>query len=249
MKKILYLFAFLYSCGILAQEEAMFAKANELYNQEKYQEAIATYKGILEGGKESTAVYYNLGNAHYKLSNIGPSIFYYEKALQLSPNDADVKNNLAFAKNATIDVIDVIPEGFISKTVRGITTLFSYDGWAWLSVITMLLFVVLFILYRSAQISMRKRIFFLSSALMLVFSVLSIAFAFQQDSYLQNNQYGIVFAQETSVKSEPNLKSEEVFELHEGTKVKVSETINNWKKIKLSDGKIGWIPAADIKEL
>ena len=69
-----------------------------MYNQGKYAEAIDKYKAILETKNHSAALYFNLANAHYKLNNIAPSIYYYEKALQLAPNDPDIKNNLALPK-------------------------------------------------------------------------------------------------------------------------------------------------------
>ncbi len=232
-----------------SQDEETFQRAGALYNQEKYQEAIDAYRSILDSGQESASLYYNLGNAHYKLSNIGPSIYYYEKALELAPNDEDIKNNLAFANNATIDAIDVIPEGFISRTIKRFTNMFSYDSWAWISVCCVLLFVILFILYYTAVTSSKKRLFFLSSWVLLFVGIFGIVFAFNQYNTLKNEQFAIIFSQEAIVKSEPNLRSEEVFELHEGTKVNVTETVNNWKKIKLADGKIGWIPAEDLKEL
>lgn len=249
MKKIVYIYILFVTVSVFAQSEAAFTKANEFYNQEKYQEAIDAYKSILDAGEESAAVYYNLANAHYKLSNVGPSIYYYEKALELAPNDDDIKNNLAFAQNATIDAIDVIPEGFISRTLRSFTEMFTFDSWAWISVICIILFVILFLLYYTARISSKKRLFFVSSWLILFVGLLGIFFAFRQYDYIQNNQFAIIFAQETVVKSEPNLRSEEVFELHEGTKVQVTETVNDWKKIRLADGKIGWIPAEDLREL
>lgn len=249
MKNLAVIVVFLISILGIAQEDQVFQKANTLYNQEQYQEAIDAYTSILETGQESEALYYNLANANYKLSNIGPSIYYYEKALELAPNDEDIKNNLAFANNATIDAIDVIPEGVISRTINRFTNMFSFDTWAWVSVCCVLLFVFLFILYYSAIIAIRKRLFFLGSWIALLIGLFAVFFAFKQHSFINSNQYAIVFAQESTIKSEPNLRSEEVFELHEGTKVKVTETVNDWKKIKLADGKIGWIPATDIKEL
>ncbi|TPN84058.1 tetratricopeptide repeat protein [Aquimarina algicola] len=248
MKKIVLVFVFLATLFCFSQDEA-FQRGNALYNQEKYQEAIDSYMSILDQGKESVSLYYNLGNAHYKLNNVGPSIFYFEKALELKPNDEDVKNNLGFAQKATIDAIDEIPEGFVSRIMNNFTNMFSFDRWAWISVLCVLLFVVLFITYYSAQASSKKRFFFVISMVLLLFGLFSILFAFKQYNFVVNNQYAIVFAKETEIKSAPNLRSEEVFMLHEGTKVKVTETVNDWKKIKLADGKIGWIPASDIKEL
>jgi len=232
-----------------SQDEETFQRANSLYNQEKYQEAIDSYTSIINAGQESASLYYNLANAHYKLSNIGSSIYYYEKALEISPGDSDIRNNLAFAQNATIDTIDGIPEGFVSRTMNTITNSFDYDGWAIFSVIFVVLFVILFILYYTSRISMMKRLFFVSSWLVLLFGILGVFFAFKQYDFAKNTNFAIIFAQETTIKSEPNLRSEEVFELHEGTKVEITETVNDWKKIKLADGKIGWIPATDLKEL
>ncbi len=250
MKNLISIVVWLLISSIgVAQSEDVFKQANELYNQEKYQEAIDTYSSILNQGQESGSLYYNMANAHYKLSNIGPSIFYYEKALALAPNDEDIKNNLSFAKNAAIDSIDIIPEGVLSRTINSFTNMFSFDGWAWISICCILMFVVLFMLYYNAHISSKKRLFFISSWLLLMIGLFSIFFAFKQYNLIMDNQYAIIFAQEITIKSEPNLRSEEVFELHEGTKVKIIETVNDWKKIKLTDGKIGWIPSTDLKEL
>ncbi|RZS99215.1 SH3 domain-containing protein [Aquimarina brevivitae] len=249
MRHLLILILFLVSTTISAQEEDRFQKANQLYNQEQYQQAIATYKTILDSGKESAALYYNLANAYYKQSNIGPSIYYYEKALQLAPDDEDIQNNLAFAKNSTIDKIEVMPQGFIAKSIDKVTSIFSIDGWAWVSVSGVIFFVVLFLLYFIAASSVKKRLFFIGSWVFLGVALIAVIFAYQQYTYQKNNKFAIVFTQEANVKSEPNLRSEAIFQLHEGTKLQVTDTVNNWKKIKLADGKIGWIPSADIKEL
>ncbi|MCK8523240.1 tetratricopeptide repeat protein [Aquimarina sp. D1M17] len=249
MKQFVQILVFLAFVLGFSQGTEKFQRANALYQQGKYQEAIDAYKSILDAGQESVSLYYNLGNAHYKLSNVGPSIYYYEKGLELAPNDEDIKNNLVFAQNATIDAIDSIPEGFVSSMLRKITSLFTFDGWAWVSVACMILFVILFILYYTANLSSRKRLFFVGSWVVFLIGIFGVFFAFSQYNSVQNNQFAIIFAQETTIKSEPNLRSEDVFQLHEGTKVKVTETVNNWKKIRLTDGKIGWIPSEDLREL
>lgn len=232
-----------------AQDTDTFEKANQAYGSEKYQEAIDGYTSILDKGKESPALYFNLANAYYKLSNIAPSIYYYEKALELAPSDADVKNNLKYAQNATIDAIDVIPEGVISRTVNKVTNSFTFNTWAWISVLGVVIFVILFLFYYFSDFTVKKRLFFITSGVSMVIAVLGLFFAFRQYNFVQNNKYAIVFAKETVVKSEPNLRSEATFELHEGTKLRVIDAVNDWKKIRLADGKIGWISSTDIKEL
>ena len=78
---------------------------------------------------------------------------------------------------------------------------------------------------------------------------MNVFFANQNKKIIQSTKYAIVFAAQTDVKSAPTQTGEISFELHEGTKVKVLETLDNWKKIKLADGNTGWINAEDIKEL
>ncbi|WAC00891.1 tetratricopeptide repeat protein [Lacinutrix neustonica] len=108
MKKVIYIFLFF--CGLLsAQNEVLFDQANTLYNEGKFVEALDKYETILKGDNHSAALYFNMANTHYKLNHIAPSIYYYEKAAAMAPNDQEISNNMAFANNMTIDAIDTIP--------------------------------------------------------------------------------------------------------------------------------------------
>lgn len=228
---------------------ALFNSANKAYNEGNYQEAITQYKSILDSGEYSTSVYYNLANAYYKTNVIGPSVYYFEKALQLSPNDEDILNNLAFARNMTIDAIEPLPKTQLSKFVGNITSTFSYNQWAWIAVILGFVCVISFLLYQFAYQSLKKRIYFLISFIALLFILGTVAIAYQQYEKAKQDRPAIVFATETTVKAEPNLRSDAVFTLHEGTKVQILDTVADWKKIRLIDGKIGWIIAEDVSEL
>jgi SH3-like domain-containing protein len=75
------------------------------------------------------------------------------------------------------------------------------------------------------------------------------AFSYNNINYVKTNKYAIIFAVESDVKSAPTLSSEVSFELHEGTKVLILESLDNWKKIKIADGKTGWMVADDLQEL
>lgn len=249
MKKVIYIFLVLLSTITFAQNNTLFEQGNALYNAGRFTEAIKKYEAILGNEKHSAQLYYNLANANYKLNNIAPSIYYYEKALQLSPNDKDIQNNLAFAKNMTIDAIDIVPEVGFSKVFKNITNTMSYDRWAMASVVLIILFVLLFLIYYFSYTSVKKRLAFIGSLASVFLAFIALAFAFHKYNLVQLNKPAIVFAQESQVKTEPNLRSEIAFKLHEGTKVQVLDTVNSWKKIKLTDGKTGWIPDEDIKLL
>lgn len=249
MKKAFYIVSFLLSLTAFSQNQTAFEKANALYNEGKYAEAIDNYNAILDTKNHSADLYFNLANAHYKLNSIAPSIYFYEKALQLAPNDEDIKNNLSFAQNMTIDAIDVIPEAGLSKLLKNATNTMSFDNWAKTAIGLVFCFVVLFLIYYFAYSTLNKRLTFIGSLASLVLLCVSLAFAFHKYNLDRKDNPAIVFEQESKVKSDPNPRSEESFRLHEGTKVQVLESYNDWKKIKLSDGKMGWVNSKDIKML
>ena len=249
MKQVIYILVILISIVGNTQNSAIFEQANALYNDGKYAESIDKYSTILDTDKHSTELYFNLANAHYKLNNIAPSIFFYEKALQLSPNDEEIKNNLAFAKNMTIDAIDNIPLTGFSKIVNQVTNTMSFDNWAKLAVGFVFCFVILFLLYYFAYSTVNKRLAFIGSLTTLSLMFITLAFTFHKYNLVKNDRPAIIFEQESKIKSEPNSRSEESFRLHEGTKVQVLDTVKNWSKIKLSDGKTGWVSSDEIKVL
>jgi len=249
VKNLFYILMFLLSTIAIAQNETLFEQGNKLYNDGNYTEAIEKYHTILDNGKHSAELYFNLGNSYYKLNNIAPSIYYYEKALQLAPNDKDILNNIAYARNMTIDVVDTVPEVGFSKFVNKVAIMMSFDAWSKVAVGFVILFVILFLSYYFSYTSLKKRIAFVVSTASIVLASVSLAFAYHNYNLKKNDRPAIVFAKESQIKSEPNLRSTEAFKLHEGTKVQILDTVNNWKKIKLADGKTGWIVKDDIKAL
>ena len=250
MKRILLILLTIVSYNIMAQSaDSLFVEANKLYQQEDYEKALEVYTQLEAQDIVSDDLYYNIANANYKLNKVAPAIYYYEKALMLNPTNEDAAFNLGFAKRMAIDNIEPLPKTFIQKFKDGFVLKLTYNTWAWLAVILLFFFAVLFLLYHFSYDSNRKRLFFTVGTVSLLLAVLSLALAYQNYDHVLKSNYAIVFAQQAEVKTAPTMSSEVNFQLHEGTKVQILEGLDNWKKIKIADGKTGWIIADDIKEL
>ena len=250
MKRILYLVVLLFSVLINAQNKDAFLQANDFYNNGDYQDAIVGYESILNTQVHSPELYFNLANAYYKLNQIAASIYFYERALQLSPDDIEILNNYRFAQNMTIDAIEELPEIGFTKFLKILVNTFTVDTWAKLSIGCVFLFVMLFLSYYFAFSKTKKRASFVVSFACLLLAITFLSFAFQKHTINKKNNPAIVFAQESEVKIDPNLKSQTAFQLHEGTKVQVLEQYNDsWTKIKIANGKNGWINSKDIRLL
>ena len=107
-----------------AQNETLFNSGTEAYNKGDYNKAIERYLAIVENGQHSAELYYNLGNSYYKLNQIAPSIYYFEKALLLKPGDPEIKNNLGYAQNMTLDAIETMPETGLSRIYKNVVLSF-----------------------------------------------------------------------------------------------------------------------------
>tara|TARA_B100001765_G_scaffold167166_1_gene110347 strand:+ start:177 stop:935 length:759 start_codon:yes stop_codon:yes gene_type:complete len=252
MKHVKYIGAILL-CFIVtvatSQNEALFEQGKEAYKAEEYTQAVTAWTQILENNAHSASLYFNLGNAHYKLNQIGPSIYYYEKALQLSPGDPDIKNNLAFAKNATVDVIEPLPTTFFNKWYQRMVQFAAYETWAWGSVALAFLFAATFLLYYFTYREQTKRIWFIVSVSCLLFLIVSLSLAFVVKGEDSAKRAAIVFAEEVVVRTGPTMGSDATFTLHEGTKVRIIAEEGAWIRITIADGKDGWLTSSDVKEL
>ena len=247
MKNILYLFLFI-SQVFFAQSG--FEKGNALYQKGEYKQAAQEYENILKEEKQHSAeLYFNLGNCYYKLNKVAPSIYNYEKALVLKPNDTETLNNLKFARKLTIDEIKDVPKVGFAKLIQNFTGIFNYNTWAWISIGIAFIFLLSFIGYYFSQLTLSKRIYFIGMFILLFALLLSVSAGITEKSHYDNDLPAIVFAEMTEVRSEPQKAGSSIFLLHEGAKVYVKETLENWKKIELTDGTEGWIDASAIKEV
>ena len=227
----------------------LFVEGNKLYKEEKYNQAIEKYLQATKTKQISPELYYNLANAYYKTNKVAPSIYYFEKALKLKPNDKAIKINLDQAKQMTLDNIEPMPKTVWQKLAASTIQKLHYNTWAYLAVAFIIIFALLFLGYHFSNKTATKRTLFITSILSAVFTLLSVWFAFQTYKIEKNNKYAIVYVPETGVKNAPMLSAEKVFDLHEGTKVKVLKSKDNWKKIKIADGQTGWITSDELKEL
>ena len=246
MKNSVYIFLFITSF-LFAQSG--FEKGNVLYQKGQYQQAIQAYESVLDSHQQSADLYFNLGNCYYKMNKVAPSIYNYEKALVLAPEDADINNNLKFAQKLTIDEVKEVPKVGFAKLLRDFTAIYHYNTWAWISVVFGLLFLAFFIGYYFSPTTVSKRIFFFGMFVWIVLLLISLAAGIFEKNYFVKERPAIVFAEVIGVKSEPQKASPSIFILHEGTKVYVEEVLGKWKKIQLTDGSEGWIASEGIREV
>ena len=227
----------------------LFEQGNTAYNEGDFSKAVSLYEQTLLTGKHSAALYFNLGNAYYRLNKVAESIYYYEKAKQLDPKNEDFKVNSAFAQNMTIDAIEPLPESQLSQFQKALYALANTSIWSKIVILFVWLFVIFFSIYLFNKTAKLKRLFFVLSLFSIVLFMGSFTIKFFANAQKDNKEYAIIFSNEINSWSEPNLRAEIQFTLHEGTKVELLDSLDEWKKIRIANGSEGWIKNAYLKSL
>ncbi len=216
-------------------------KGNSLYSEGKFEEAIQVYEDILKTGVESEVLYFNLGNAYYKTANLPRAILNYERAKLIDSDDLDVNYNLDLAYSQTIDKIEPIDKLFIKRWIQDLIDKGTSDFWAYTSIALFLIVLILSGIYLYSGNATVKRVSFFSSVLLVVGVILSFNFASVQSNKLSNRTEAIIFEPSVTVKSSPDFSGTDLFVIHEGTKVKILETVGNWKRVQVNNGSQGWL--------
>ena len=225
-----------------------FEQANLLYNNAQYVESLENYNDIINSGYQSAELFYNMGNCYYKINDVANAILFYERSILINPSDRDVRNNLQMVRNSLIDDIDQVPESFFVSQLNSVSALYSYNTWGVFCIVLSFVFLILFIIYYFSKSAIMKRSTFLG--LIFLFLIISIVLRLGFNSLGKNyiEKYAIIFAQKIEIKEQPNLRSDNILQLHQGSKVKVIDEFNEeWSKIKLANGQEGWILKNEIK--
>ena len=219
----------------------LFQKSNDYYTNGDYQNAVNGYLDVLDSGFESAELYFNLGNSFYKLNNIPDSNFYYEKAKSISPNDDDILTNLIFE---VIKIEKIKQDKLNLKIEKKIKNFSNNDA---INKISLQIDAEKEIIIISKD-SKLKRLYFTTSIVFIILSSLTLFINFEKKK-LSEIKYAIVYDKEIEVWSEPNNISELKFLLHEGTKVKQLDVIEDWVNIQLENGTLGWIQSSSLRVL
>ncbi len=236
MRLLLSIFFSLSVC--LALANSAFDKAGALYKSGQYKEAAEQYEKMIAQSGADAAVYYNLGNCYFKLSMLGKSILCYERAQRIAPEDEDILHNLKLAQLKTIDRVQSVPQlGLVSAWKKFVTSQ-SSSGWG----IYALAAVWLAILLAGIYLFLMSNKFLKTIAYTLTLaSFLLLSLAFIRHNGEENSSEGILLAESLNIKSAPDDNAGNIFILHEGVKFQLLDKVATWHKIRLADGKVGWL--------
>lgn len=233
--------------SVAPSNEQIWDEANTAYVNANYQRAIELYHSIENQGLASAKLYYNMGNAYFKTDDMGHAILYYNKALRLAPGDQDIRYNLDVANSYTKDRIQVVPELFLTRWIRGMRQMISGNAWAVLSLVFFAMMLVAVMAYLLVNNLLFRKIGFFAAIVGLLLFVVTISFAVVERRHATSPTEAIVMRSSVAVKAAPEKTATDMFVLHEGTKVRVGDQIEGWIEVTIADGNKGWLEERTIE--
>jgi tetratricopeptide (TPR) repeat protein len=211
---------------------------------------LESYLSIRDAGYESGELYYNIGNAYFKLGDLGRAIVNYERAVKLMPRDEDARANLELARSLAVDEITPLPGFWLFRAI---------DWWVHLLPRGWLIFVVAAAwVVGSAGIVARvlgagqlirrwgRRIAIAGGVVVGVLGINLAAVELEIGEPVE----AVVLSDEVLVQSAPSEdRSLQVFVIHEGTKVRIDQQSGEWAEIVLADGKVGWVKVDHLETI
>lgn len=236
---------------IAENKESVNTKAVEAYNAADFRSAISLLEAEMEEQKakelESADLYYNLGNAHFRMNELAEARLYYERALLLDPGDRDIRHNIEFLMTKIEDKILVADTFFLSNWFTAVQNLFNSNDWANIAIGAFLLFMLCLVAFFFGRyVSMKKASFYMG-IVSIVIVIFANVFSYRQKAKVEYRDTAIVMTGSASVLSSPDMNSKEIFTLHAGTKVYITKEDRNWLEIEIDNGSIGWIQREKIE--
>ena len=240
MKRSLFIILLLL-VGLTVAAKKTKADADTLYSQHHYAEAAEVYRALLKSHPHDAQLLYNLGNCHYRLKDIPSAILAYERAAKFNPSDGDNRHNLTLARAQTQDKFYSSSDLDIAWSFNSFVNTFGAVGWTWLSVAAFALLLAAILMMRFSNRRRLKKWSFAVILLAVAAIILSNIFAFIQRSKYRDHSSAIIMTT-TKLMSTPDTTGTNLFTLHGGTKVSLTDTtLPAWTEVSLSDGRKGWI--------
>lgn len=227
-----------YRTNASGNENIYWKKANLLYEQKLYDSAAYYYQQIAVKDPHNADVYYNLGNAYYRLNLIGPAVLNYEKALNINPSYKEAEDNLALTQARISNRIQPMQEIFFVQWWGRLTSGSKAGLWASVTAIIFLLVIGLLLARLFRKINGIPVQVFIA---LIAINILSLIFAISSAANMADSHKAVVMQNDAPIYASPSQQGKSLSLVPEGTTVEITDNKATWAEIKLPDGRMGWI--------
>jgi tetratricopeptide (TPR) repeat protein len=211
----------------------------DLYKKGEYDSALVQFSNFLKSEGGNSSLYYNMGNAAYRLDHLGEAILFYKRAKLYAPKDEDIIKNIRFVESELVDDIPEVDKNILIESLELVHNLLPISVQVWVVFISSLIFLLLFATTLFKKGSIRNWAIY-GGVLVLLFTALVTTSMTYKIIKIENTKEGVVLAEELNAYSAPR-GNKLLFTAHAGTSFKVGKSNGNWHYVSLTNGVSGWV--------
>jgi tetratricopeptide (TPR) repeat protein len=224
-----------------AKSDAKFTQANQRYAQGHFKEAISGYEALVRAGQWSANLFYDLGNAYFRVGDFGRAVLNYERALALERHHPEARANLQIARDEAhaLELQQSPPERYLQfASVNQYSIAAAIAFWLAIFGIVALIFA-------------RRRSFTLvaMSICCLVIFAVAICAAYILDRGNKGRALAIVTGKDVQARLATADTANSVLALPPGSEIKILSTRGDWIYAALPNNLHGWIPAKSAEQV
>lgn len=247
--RLAFLCSLMFLCCFKAKAEIPYnqywTKANQFYKQKQYDSAAFYYEKIAETKPENAELYYNMGNAYYRLNNIGRSVLNYKRALKIDPDYTFARDNLVLAQSRMKTTSPTSKDIFFIAWWKSLTQPALSEMWAAFALIIFLSLLGISFWTRWRKIYDYKYRGMLYTGGLLFIFILVAAIVSANKHHSKNE--AVIISSDTVFKTD--MKNQKSEMLSEGTIVECKEHRGDWISIQLNDGREGLVRIESIEKI
>ena len=221
--------------------EATFEEANRAYEAGRFAEAAETYRSLLRYDLEDPRLEYNLGNAEFRLGNLGQAILHYERARRLDPTDPAIRANLEFARSLGFDRVEPTAVPGPLRWIRALEDRVGPDRQAWLLLALVWVAAALAAWWLARPGRFPALGGWIIGALVVLAATVGVSW-YVTWQRLEGTELAVVLADAAEVLAGPAENNAALTVVHEGLTLEVRGTRPEWVQVSLPNGLNGWIP-------
>jgi tetratricopeptide (TPR) repeat protein len=227
--------------ALQAAEDPTFTKANQAYSEGRFQEAVDGYQGLVDAGRLHAHLFYNLGNACFRLGDFGKAILNYERALALEPHHPEASANLRLARDEA-RALELREDRVEKYAAMATPAQYAVTG-------AIAFWFVLFGLTRLFFSPRRSAGRMALVACAVVVCALSVYALYTLENGARGRALAIVTGKDIEARLATADNASSILTLPAGSEVKVLSQRGDWVYAKLPNDQRGWIPAGAVERV
>ncbi len=225
--------------------DQLFSEGASAYQRGRFDSAVVDFQQLARMGFDDARVWYNLGNAQYKMGQIGHALVSYSRARRVSPRDADINANIRYVRLFAPDKMEPVGEFFLEQWWLALVRPLSVYEMRWLAALFFWIAagVTVWKFWPQARWSIPSRLV-LAIWCVWVLTSLAAATCYVRDAVTRS---GAVIVTQTNVRGGPGDDYALQFVAHDGLMGTIERTESGWHLVRFPNGAKGWLMASDFE--